>query len=78
LTTKQLALANQAVEAICLHAESDGAFFYEMESVERWYIQLDIENTENKISLLQIETAGLMETLAHLTFKLRANEETAQ
>jgi hypothetical protein len=77
LTTKQLALANQAVEAICLHAESDSAFFYEMESVERWYIQLDIEDTENKISLLQIETAGLMETLANLTFKLRANEETA-
>jgi hypothetical protein len=77
MTTKQLALANQAVEAICLHAESDSAFFYEMESVERWYIQLDIEDTENKISLLQIETAGLMETLANLTFKLRANEETA-
>jgi hypothetical protein len=75
LTTKQLALANQAVEAICLHAENDSAFFYEMESVERWYIQLDIEDTENKISLLQIQTAGLIETLANLTFKLRANEQ---
>ena len=76
LTAKQLVLANQAIESMCSHAESDSAFFYEMESVERWYIQLDIENTENKISLLQIETAGLMETLANLTFKLRANEVT--
>jgi len=76
MTAKQLVLANQAIEAICLHAENDSAFFYEMESVERWYIQLDIEDTENKIGLLQGEVAGLIETLARLNHKMREHGVT--
>lgn len=76
LTTKQLALANQAIEAICLHAESDSAFFYEMESVERHYIEIDIESCESKIKQLQGELTEQMDRLANLTFQLRANKVT--
>ena len=76
LTTKQLALANQAVEAICLHAESDSAFFYEMESVERYYIEIDIESCESKIKLLQAQIVEETDRLANLTFKLLANKVT--
>jgi hypothetical protein len=76
LTAKQLALANQTIEAICAHAESDSAFFYEMESVERYYIEIDIEDTERKIKQLQGEIAEQMDKLANLTFKLRANKVT--
>lgn len=74
MTAKQLVLANQAIEAICLHAESDSAFFYEMESVERYYIEIDIESCENKIKLLQAQIVEETDRLANLTFKLRANK----
>lgn len=76
LTAKQLVLANQAVEAICLHAESDSAFFYEMESLERYYIEIDVERCESKIKLLQAEIVEETDRLANLTFQLRANKVT--
>lgn len=76
LTDKQMVLANQAIEAMCAHAESDSAFFYEMESVERFHTEIEIESCESKIKQLQTEIAEQMNTLHILSFKLRANKVT--
>jgi hypothetical protein len=47
-----------------------------MESVERYYIEIDIERAEEKIKLLQAEITEQMDAIARLSFKLRANKVT--
>jgi len=76
LTDKQMVLANQAIEAMCAHADRDTPFFYEMESVERYYIEIDIERAEEKIKLLQAEITEQMDIIQQCAFKLRANKVT--